>query len=156
MQVSTAADRPDRALITGLARTFPGTPESVADVRSFVAEALAADPSAADAVLMASELATNAVVHSASRLPGGLYSVEVTPTATGMARIDVIDQGPLPEAETDEPGLGAGLGIVSQLATTFGADGPDRWFTVTTEAYRDDPEALAELEREYSELEAGI
>jgi len=39
MQASTAADRPDRALITGLARTFPGTPESVADVRSFVAEA---------------------------------------------------------------------------------------------------------------------
>jgi anti-sigma regulatory factor (Ser/Thr protein kinase) len=146
MQVSTAADRPDRTLISGLTRTFPGTPESVAEVRSFVAEALPADPAADDAVLMASELATNAVVHSASRLPGGLYSVEVTPTATGMARIDVIDQGPLPEAETDEPGLGAGLGIVSQLATTFGADGPDRWFTVMTEAYRDDMEALAELE----------
>lgn len=160
MQASTAADRPDRTLIPGLARTFPGTPESVAEVRSFVAGALPAEPAADDAVLMASELATNAVVHSASRLPGGLYSVEITPTATGMARIDVIDQGPLPEAETDEPGLGAGLGaglgIVSQLATTFGADGPDRWFTVTTEAYRDDPEALAELEREYSELEAGI
>ena len=156
MQASTAADRPDRALIAGLARTFPGTPESVADVRSFVAEALAADPSAANAVLMASELATNAVVHSASRLRGGMYSVKVTPTATGMARIDVIDQGPLPEAEADEPGLGVGLGIVSQLATTFGADGPDRWFTVTTEAYRDDPEALAPLEREHPELEVGI
>jgi len=148
VESSTTHDKPGGALVPGLARVFPGTPESVSRVRAFVAEALPADPAAEDAVLMASELATNAVVHSASRLPGGMYSVEVRPTATGMARIDVIDQGPLPAAEADEPGFGAGLGIVSQLATTFGADGPDRWFTVTTEAYRDDLEALAELEAE--------
>jgi hypothetical protein len=148
VEASTTHDKPGGALVPGLARVFPGIPESVSGVRAFVAEALPADPAAEDAVLMASELA--------SRLPGGVYSVEVRPTATGMARIDVIDQGPLPAAEADEPGFGAGLGIVSQLATTFGADGPDRWFTVTTEAYRDDPEALADLEREHPELEVGV
>lgn len=153
MQASTTHDRPRSEAVLGLARVFPGTPESVGQVRAFVAGAVPAGPAADDAVLMASELATNAVVHSASGQPGGMYSVEVTPAAPGMARIDVIDQGPLADPAARQPGFGAGLGIVSQLAASFGAEGPDRWFTVTSGAYRDDPEALAEA---YPEAPASV
>jgi hypothetical protein len=56
VEASTTHDKPGGALVPGLARVFPGTPESVSGVRAFVAEALPADPAAEDAVLMASEL----------------------------------------------------------------------------------------------------
>ena len=68
MQASTTS----RHLDTGTTRAFPGTPASVSEARAWVAGILAGFPAAADAELMASELATNAVLHSASGLPGGL------------------------------------------------------------------------------------
>jgi hypothetical protein len=58
----------------------------------------------------------------------------------GEVRVDVIDQGAVPElaepvrhidAAQGEPSrLGAGLVIVRELADTFGVDGPRRWFTL--------------------------
>ena len=88
------------------------------------------DSEAADAaVLMLSELFTNAILYSASRLPGGLVTVTVK-TGNAMLRVDVIDQGNLPVCVAAPRGLGTGLAIVSQLADVFGADGPDRWFAL--------------------------
>jgi anti-sigma regulatory factor (Ser/Thr protein kinase) len=76
---------------------------------------------------MTSELVTNALVHSASGLPGG--SVTVTVAASDeTVRVDVIDQGAMPAAPSH--GLGKGLGIVAQLADVFGAEGCDRWFAL--------------------------
>lgn len=126
-----SADRVDAAAVTAVrTRAFPGRPEAVRAARSWVAGFFAA-PSAPDAALMASELVTNAIVHSASGLPGGSVTVTVT-ARCGMARVDVIDQGGMPPCATAPHGLGAGLAIVAQLADVFGADGCDRWFALRT------------------------
>jgi anti-sigma regulatory factor (Ser/Thr protein kinase) len=74
-------------------------------------------------------LVTNAILHSASRLPGGQVTVSVQ-TADGMVRVDVTDQGELPPRLPRQCGLGQGLALVAALADVFGADGPDRWFAV--------------------------
>jgi anti-sigma regulatory factor (Ser/Thr protein kinase) len=118
-------------------RSFPGCPESVSAARSWVAGFFAA-PSAPDAALMTSELVTNAIVHSASGLPGGSVTVTVA-AGEETVRVDVIDQGAVPAApshgnqrgnNTPVRSLGKGLAIVAQLADVFGADGCDRWFAL--------------------------
>ena len=111
--------------------TLPGLPESAAAARALTARCLAGSPAAEDAALCVDELFANAVLHSASGLPGGEVTV-VLSTAGGTARIDVIDEGPPPTRACPSGGLGQGLVIVSQLADAFGADGTDRWFTVAT------------------------
>ncbi len=111
-------------------RSFPGLPESVREARSWVA-GFFASPSALDAALLTSELVTNAIVYSASGLPGGSVTVTVV-VADGTVRVDVIDQGQLPVPAPRRHGLGQGLAIVAQLADVFGADGCDRWFALRT------------------------
>ena len=119
----------DAAAVTAVCtRVFAGRPESAGAARSWVA-GFFAPPFAPDAALMASELVTNAIVHSASGLPGGSVTVTVAP-GSGMARVDVIDQGE--RAACAPHGLGKGLAIVAQLADVFGADGCDRWFALRT------------------------
>ena len=113
-------------------RSFPGLPESVGAARSWVAGFLPGSPAADDAVLMTSELVTNAVVHSASGLPGGTFTVSVR-AGDGSVRVDVTDQGEAPRRPPAPAGLGRGLFIVSQLADVFGADGADRWFFLRTD-----------------------
>jgi anti-sigma regulatory factor (Ser/Thr protein kinase) len=116
--------------LTGTAtRTFAGTPESVSAARAWVVAFLPAKPAADDASLMTSELFTNAIQYSASRLPGGIVTVSVR-TGNGSARVDVLDQGEIPPCLAAPHGLGQGLEIVRQLADVFGADGPDRWFSL--------------------------
>ena len=111
--------------------TLPGLPESAAAARALTAQCLAGSPAAEDAVLCVDELFANAVLHSASGLPGGEVTVVVS-IAGGTARIDVIDEGPLPPGACPSRGLGQGMVIVSRLADVFGTDGSDRWFTVGT------------------------
>ena len=73
--------------------TVPGRPERVAEVRRFVRRALGdASPLAETAVLLASELATNAVLHSASGQPGGSATVLITEIGGGV-RVEVADAG---------------------------------------------------------------
>jgi Histidine kinase-like ATPase domain len=122
-----AAPSPAPAVRT---RAFAGRPESVRAARAWVAGFFAGSPAAADAALMVSELFTNAIKYTASRLPGGLVTVKVA-AGDGTARVDVIDQGALPGTAAAH-GLGKGLVIVAQLAELFGADGSDRWFAVRT------------------------
>jgi anti-sigma regulatory factor (Ser/Thr protein kinase) len=112
-------------------RSFAGRPESVSAARAWVAGFLPGSPAADDVALLTSELFTNAVLYSASRLPGGLVTVSVR-TGNGSVRVDVIDQGDVPPGRAASRGLGAGLAIVRELADVFGADGPDRWFTLRT------------------------
>jgi anti-sigma regulatory factor (Ser/Thr protein kinase) len=109
-------------------RVFTGRPESVAAARIWVA-GFTPSSAADDVALMTSELVTYAILHSASRLPGGHVTVSVK-AIDEMVRVDVVDQGAVPPDLTTPRGLGLGLVVVAALADVFGADGPDRWFAV--------------------------
>lgn len=74
-------------------KTFAGRAESVREVRAFVAELLAGCPRADDAVLCASELATNALLHTASGQVGGCFTVRLQVCGQVCVRITVADQG---------------------------------------------------------------
>src|SRR5258708_5401036 len=63
---------------TGTWRVFPGTPDQVAKVRRFLRSQLAGHPALDDAILAASELASNAIAHSASGHQGGMFAVHLT------------------------------------------------------------------------------
>lgn len=67
------------------------------------------------AVLIASELATNAVKHARTRF-------EVVITAQESIRIEVIDQAPVTPAVTDLSRHGLGMRIVAQLSDRWGVD----------------------------------
>lgn len=77
--------------------------------------ALPGCPRAMDLMLAMTELASNAVLHSASG-PGGTFTVSMRAGAQ-WARIDVADEGPA--ANPAAPGNGWGLAIV---ADRTGAD----------------------------------
>ena len=53
-------------------RVFPGRADQVARAREFTARTLAGCPAVADAVLLTSELGTNALLHTATGTGGGL------------------------------------------------------------------------------------
>jgi anti-sigma regulatory factor (Ser/Thr protein kinase) len=112
-------------------RVFAGCPESVSAARAWVARFVPGSPAADDAALLTSELFTNAILHSVSRLPGGQVTVSVQ-TSDGMVRVDVVDQGAVVPCLTAPRGLGQGLVLVAALADVFGADGCDRWFALRT------------------------
>jgi anti-sigma regulatory factor (Ser/Thr protein kinase) len=115
---------------------FPGSPGQVQNVRSFVSRALGDCPAADDVVLLASELATNAVLHTASG-DGGMFRVAVR-LADGVVRVEVHDGGsasPPGVAPFGEPGeSGRGLELVAAIATRWGHDGGRNgrvvWFEV--------------------------
>ncbi len=72
---------------------IPGLPEHVCEARSFIAKALGElHPRLDNAVLLTSELVTNAVMHSNSRCLGGMITVLIT-EAAGDVRIEVADEG---------------------------------------------------------------
>src|SRR6202050_2122249 len=74
------------------ARAFPGTPRQVGAARRFVASLLDGSPFCDDAVVVVSELFTNALLHTNSGKPGGLVVVQVTRWLLGV-RVAVTDQG---------------------------------------------------------------
>jgi anti-sigma regulatory factor (Ser/Thr protein kinase) len=97
-------------------RLFPGHPETIGAVRSYLARVLGDCPVADDAILCGSELAANAAVHSRSRQPDGHFAVRVAVWPGEYVQIEVADQGG-PWAESreadDRP---HGLDIVRMLA----------------------------------------
>ncbi|MFD8533866.1 ATP-binding protein [Streptosporangium canum] len=103
------------------AQTFPGRLEAVAEVRAFVAELVDGLPRAYDIAWCVSELAANAVEHTASGQAGGSFEVRVdlAPAARpGTLTIAVVDQGaprvPQPRRPVEESGRG--LALVDELA----------------------------------------
>jgi anti-sigma regulatory factor (Ser/Thr protein kinase) len=73
-------------------RVFPGEPRQVPLVRAWVARTLAGCPAREDLVTCVSELAANAIEHTASGV-GGEFTVEVAWPADGAARVAVTDAG---------------------------------------------------------------
>ena len=111
-----------------LTTNLPRSPDSVGAARQLVnSHTTSLGPQQrADAVLMVSELVTNAVVH-------GVGAIWLRIDAEGdTARIEVADDGNVAVAPSPEPGAhgGWGLRIVEQLADDWGVlDGSTKvWF----------------------------
>jgi serine/threonine-protein kinase RsbW len=105
-------------------RTYPGTAEHVRDARRFLAGVLAGHPATDDAVLCLSELASNAVIHSNSRKPDGVFTVRAGIGHSGRVHVEVEDQGGPWAQPLHTDGLhGRGLLIVGYLARDFGVSG---------------------------------
>jgi len=116
--------RPLQAL--AVAAAFRGSPDQVRQARGFAARALAGWPTVDDVVLCVSELATNAVLHSASSQPGEFFWLHVTAVPGKHVRVDVCDQGgPWVRRGSDDE-RSHGLDIVRQVAASFGVDGDAR------------------------------
>jgi serine/threonine-protein kinase RsbW len=104
-------------------RTFPGLPRQVREARQWMAPLLASFPAADDALLALGELASNAVIHSNSRLPRGVFTVRAV-ILTDLVRIEVTDDGGVWHGQFGpDPQYGRGLSIVAALASTWGITG---------------------------------
>ena len=117
-------------------RVFPGAVGQVARARLFVGEVLDGCPSADDAILLTSELVTNAIAHTASG-NGGKVVVTVYRADTRV-RVEVQDDGS-DQAPTSHPTgeareSGFGLELVDLMADSWGHCGGRRrrvvWFTL--------------------------
>jgi anti-sigma regulatory factor (Ser/Thr protein kinase) len=106
-------------------RTFPGSPDQVARVREFVRLVLGPLPVVDEAVLLASELATNAIIHTASG-QGGAFDVAVT-RCPSVVRVEVHDAGshqvPMPRPRDHLTEEGRGVGLVHLMADRWGHSG---------------------------------
>jgi serine/threonine-protein kinase RsbW len=98
----------------------------IGHARRFIAGVLFGVGAADDIVLCVSELASNAVLHSCSRDPGGQFTVRVSVSPAGRIRAEVADRGGPwnPEPAQDEE-RGRGLLIVAALATRWGITGSE-------------------------------
>ena len=97
--------------------TLPGTPAAVAIARRLAREALTGCPRADDLVLAVSELASNAVIHSASGR-SGTFTLRVR-TAPRWARVEIADLGPMANPAPERNGWG--LAIVADVTDRTGA-----------------------------------
>lgn len=109
-------------------RRFPGLPSQISYARRFVARQMAESPELTTATLLTSELATNAIRHSASGCDTGKFEVCVR-LAPGWARVEVRDLGstteaPLPQHRDpyDTAEHGRGLDLVEALASKWGTE----------------------------------
>jgi anti-sigma regulatory factor (Ser/Thr protein kinase) len=110
-------------------RVFPGRDDQVREVRRWLAGLLPGAPERDDVVVVAVELVTNAIRHTASGR-GGLVMVEVT-WCGPVLRVAVADDGAAggPRLAAGQGGLaegGRGLHLVRALAASTGVCGDDR------------------------------
>lgn len=137
--MTAATGQPNRPAIpeNGDLLVLPGQPSEVTKARRWLAGLLGDHPAADEALLALSELATNAVLHSGSGLPGGTFKVragidpervliEVTDLG-GPWSADAPETPPGPDASNSPPESdrlrGRGLAIVAKLAADWGITG---------------------------------
>jgi stage II sporulation protein AB (anti-sigma F factor) len=106
-----------QSVTQGLSVTYAAKPSSVVAARTalaeFAAAAGASDAQVDDVRLAASEAVTNAVLHA---YRGGPGQIQVTAALAGRELwILVADEGSGMRPRTDRPGLGFGLGLISQV-----------------------------------------
>ena len=128
-------------------RVFPGRDDQVPEARRFIKKALDGCPVVDDAILCVSELATNALLHSAS---GNEGEFEITVhRGQSSARVAVSDNG-----SADKPAVreldaaseqGRGLALVAAVASQWGESGDEHsrtvWFELCWD--HDSPDQLA-------------
>jgi serine/threonine-protein kinase RsbW len=127
--MTQTANGGDRASVT-----LAATADQIAAARRFVRAVIGDAPSAADAMLCLSEVATNAVIHSDSGRADGRFTVSAEVHGDGCVRVEIEDEGgrwvvrDKPEGQQH-----LGLMIVRELATAWGiegdgSDGRTVWF----------------------------
>jgi anti-sigma regulatory factor (Ser/Thr protein kinase) len=122
------------AIIRPRRRVFPGSGDQVGRARQFVGQVLGGCPAADDAVLLTSELVTNAITHTASGR-GGKIVVTIYRADTRV-RVEVRDGGsdrvPAVRSAGTAEVSGYGLGLVELIARCWGYRGGQRgrivWF----------------------------
>lgn len=130
--VSPVPTSPGASLDAVSTLDLPPTTESVPTARRFVREALTdTDVDVDTALLLVSEVVTNAVLHARSQV-----RLEVGPV-TDHVRIEVHDGSPLPlrlHTHTSLSATGRGLRLLEQLSRDWGCDagrdGKTVWFEV--------------------------
>ncbi|MDX3548820.1 ATP-binding protein [Streptomyces europaeiscabiei] len=127
-------------MFTKWCRAFPGLPDQVVEARHFVAALLQESSVVDDAVLVVSELATNAVRHTLSGSPGGWFLVVVVFRAD-CVRLEVVDMGgdhaPRMRDEASQDDGGRGLVLVAACAKDWGVKGVPSGRTVWADLVRD-------------------
>lgn len=130
----TAATPKPAPWIAWWTRHFRGGREQVLEVRQWLEDLLPECAARADVLLLASELCTNAIVHSRSGEAGGQFSVDID-WAPALARVVIGDQGsakaPAIAVRTGDAAAlgesGRGLLLVDDLADDWGtASRPNR------------------------------
>lgn len=108
--------------------TYPGEPTQVSQVRRDLRRLTDGWPVADDLILLASELCTNAVLHSRSGQPGGSFTILTEIHPEDFAWIEVADQGGAWHACKRDGSRPHGLDIVGSIAgdDNWGIDGDPR------------------------------
>jgi serine/threonine-protein kinase RsbW len=110
-------------------QAYPGRRDQAAKARAFVARTVEGCPAVDEVVLMAGELAANAILHSHSGDRGGLFTVQVEVCEGEWVRVQVDDEGgPVPPrlhvgGDGGAESAGRGLQIVAALADAWGVAG---------------------------------
>jgi hypothetical protein len=134
---------PTPALVRESAQTFPGHPDQVGQARAFLARILDGCPAADDAVLLASELAANAVAHSASGQPGGSFTLRARLYRDQSVVAEVEDQGSTWDGNISAAKPPHGLYLLRKLSADCGAwpgqHGWITWFTIASTATEQAP-----------------
>jgi anti-sigma regulatory factor (Ser/Thr protein kinase) len=113
-------------------RSFPGLAENLAEVRQFTQMVLGDSPGAEVVVLAVSELAGNAIVHTASGAPDGQFVVHLAAFADRW-KVRVDDEGSSTEPHVVVDGIdedaewdcesGRGLAMVAAISQKWGVLG---------------------------------
>jgi serine/threonine-protein kinase RsbW len=125
--ITTAAhvpetEQPTAELVTEYQRTYPGRADQVRQVRRDVAEHLGDCPITDDAVLVASEIASNSILHSRSR--GDRFTIHVQ-VHRNCVQVECLDAGGVWRSRRQDD-RAHGLSIVEALT------GPAAWGVETT------------------------
>ncbi|MCK1817815.1 ATP-binding protein [Streptomyces sp. XM4011] len=115
--------------------TCPGRPEEIGRVRRWVRDILTGVPRVDDAVLIVSELGTNAVVHTASGLGNFRLVIAHSPDILTISVTDAGGAATRPQVVRPDEGTpsGRGLGMVHAYATRLEIHNRGRSHTVTAE-----------------------
>jgi serine/threonine-protein kinase RsbW len=112
-------------VLRSFGHAYPGRPEQVQHVRADLGAILNECPIADETILLASELAANAVTHSSSRQPGGQFVVRAAVCPGDYVWVEVEDQGGMWAGHHPRDGRPHGLDIVQAIAGDggWGIDG---------------------------------